>query len=74
MIGLDASIEARFTGQKKVQDAYAPIFACLKDRKNREIVAYRFPREAPVSKPPVPSKSMDCVLSVVVVPRDAIVI
>ncbi len=67
-------IETGLTGQKKVQDAYAPILARLKDSKNREMVAYRFPCETTISKPSVASKSMNCVLSVVVVPRDAIVI
>ena len=67
-------IETGLTGKKKVQYAYAPIVARLKDRKNCEMVAYRFPCETTISKPSVASKSMDCVLSVVVVPGDAIVI
>jgi len=67
-------IETGLTGQKKVQDFNAPILARLKHRKNREMVTYRFPCETTISKPSVASKSMDCVLSVVVVPRDAIVI
>jgi hypothetical protein len=67
-------IETGLTGQKKVHDVNAPILARLKDRKNREMVTYRFPCETAISKPSVASKSMDCVLSVVVVPRDAVVI